>query len=474
MNNFRFLYLCSSAFICGSLLTAALSAPPKVQFSKQVLPLLNSECLACHRGSAAPGGFSIESAERLLAGGRHGKAVVAGKSADSSLVKYLTGELKPQMPPGKPLPLDTVALIRRWIDEGAKIDSMVAPVEKGGIMRDAMPMKGGPLPAVGSGAAPHGALLPSAVSQSAPVTAVAFSPDGKWLAAGGYRAVRLLDPATGEVKQKLDGPADQVLALAWSEDGKRLAAAGGVGGTNGEVCLWDAAAWGKPKVLKDHADTIVALAWRPGTAEFATASPDKTARIWDADSGKVVRVLKDHVDAVFGVAYSPDGKWLATGSADRTAKLYQTSDRARVASYINPDPVSSIAFSAKSDLLAVSCEKQVRVWPVKVGGAENPLRGHGEGEPITAVTFSKDGSRFAWGATNRRVRIWNGEVSNHQREMGDCPDWIYSVTLSPDGKLVAAGGADGKLYCWNADDGKLQRAVPLGAGAVVASGEVKK
>src|SRR5687768_12727887 len=81
---------------------AAPAAPPKVVFSRQVLPVLNRECAGCHKGPAAPGGYSLESAERLFAGGRHGTAVVPGKSADSTIVRYLTGELKPQMPPGKP------------------------------------------------------------------------------------------------------------------------------------------------------------------------------------------------------------------------------------------------------------------------------------------------------------------------------------------------------------------------------------
>jgi cytochrome c/WD40 domain-containing protein/anaphase-promoting complex subunit 4 len=475
-------YLRPFAFICGyTLLLAApaAAAPAKVQFSKQILPLLNQECMSCHKGSAAGGGYSLESAQKLFAGGRHGKAVVPGKSAQSTLVKYLTGELKPQMPPGKPLPLDVVALVRRWIDEGAKIDSMVAPGQPAGMMRGAMPMKGASaLPTRGPDRT--GDLLPAPVSQSAPVTALAYSPDGKLLAAGGYKAVRLLDPATGAILHTLSGPSDQVLSVAWTADGKRLAAAGGISGAFGEVCIWEAPAsgeWPRPKVLKDHGDTIYGIAWRPGAAEFATASLDKTVRIWDMASGKPNRTLKDHVDAVYSVAYSPDGKWMATGSADRTVKLYQVENGAKVSSFNHPDPVTGVAFSSKSDLVVACAEKQVRVWPVKAGTVENPLRGHGEGEAINAIAFSADGSTFAWGASNRKVRVWNGEVSGQKREMNDATDWVYSVAVSPDGKQVAAGAGDGKVYFWNAGDGKLERTVPLGAGAAAVAAnmaEVKK
>lgn len=457
------------------------AAPAKVQFSRQVLPVLTAECRGCHMGSAAPGGYTMESAEKLAAGGRHGAAVVPGKSASSTLVKYLTGEIKPQMPPGKPLPLDKVALIRRWIDEGAKIDSMTlaAPSGGGGILRGAMPVKADAQPAARPLGAPHsGSLLPAPVSQSAPVTAVAYSPDGKLLAAGGYRAVRLLDPATGSVLHILKGPVDQVLSLCWSPDGKWLAAAGGLPGVYGEVCVWQssgtAGPWGAARTLKDHTDAISSIAWRPGAAEFATASLDKTVRIWDAEKGVGVRTLKDHVDAVFGVAYSPDGKWMATASGDRTVKLYQADTRAKVSSLGHGDAVLAVAFSGKSDLLVTACaDKQVRVWPVKAGTVENPTRGHGEGEAVDALAFSADGSTFAWGAINRKVRIWNGEVSGQKRELNEAPDWVYAVALSPDGKRVAAGVGDGRVYFWNTDDGKLERSVALGAGAsAVAAGTV--
>ncbi len=445
-------------------LTAAGAAPPKVQFSRQVLPLLNRECASCHRGSAAPGGYSLESAERLLAGGRHGRAVVPGKSAEGTLVRYLTGELKPQMPPGKPLPLDTIAVLRRWIDEGAVLDSFSAPAE---IRRSGGAMPGRAAPqAAGRSASP---FLPASVSQSAPVTALAWSPDGALLAAGGYRAGRLLDPATGAVLRTLDGPADQVLSLAWSADGKQLAAGGGVSGASGEVVVWQAAAagaeWSRPRILKEHGDAVYAVAWRPGAAELASASLDRTARIWDTAAGTVKRVLKDHVDAVMGAAYSADGQWLATGSADRTVKLYRTDTGARVNSFSNPEGVTGVAFGPKSDVLVAACSRELRVWPVRTGSVENPLRGHGEGELINAVAYSADGSTFVFGAANRQVRLWNAEVSQQRRSMGDAPDWIYAVALSPDGKRVAAGAGDGKVYFWTAQDGKLERSVPLGPAA---------
>jgi len=441
----------AAALAAGVALCAAGAGagPARVTFSRDVLPLLQRECLSCHRGSAAPGGYSLESGERLLAGGRKGRAVVPGKPREGTLLRYLTGELKPQMPPGKPLPLDQVAVLRRWIEEGARIDAMTAPAERMGAQRPPPP---------GAPGAPG--ATPAPARPGAPVTAVAFSPDGKLLALGGYRAVTLADPQTGAVIQRLGGPADQVLALGWASDGKRLAAAGGVAAVGGEVCLWDVPAagpWPPPRVVRAHEDAISALAWRPGTAEFATAAPDRVVRLWDAGTGAPFQSLTDHVDGVLAVAFSPDGKWLATGSLDRTVKLYDAASRTRVNSFANPEGVTAVAFSARSDLVVACADRQARVWPVRDGGIENPLRGHGEGDTLTSAAFSADGAWFAWGAANRRVRLWNGDVSGQRRELTDAADWVFSVALSPNGALVAAGAADGRAYLWSTADGKLLR-----------------
>jgi dipeptidyl aminopeptidase/acylaminoacyl peptidase len=441
----------------------AAAAPQRVQFSRQVLPLLKKECAACHTGAASPGGYSMETAGRLLAGGRHGAAVVPGKSAQSTMVRYLTGELKPQMPPGRPLSMDTIALLRRWIDEGAKVDSMIVTAPRSS--------------SSGSATASPAALRPTPRAIApAPVTALAFAPDGKLLAAGGYQAVRLLDPATGTVVRTLPGPSDQVLALAWSPDGKWLAAAGGTPGEYGQVCLWNTGTWAKPRVLKRHADTIYSIAWRPGAPEFATASLDKTVAIWNAASVIPLRTLKDHADAVFAVAYSPDGKWLATGSADRSVKLYKAGAAGRpTASLSHGDGVTALVFGPKNDLLVSACQdRKVRVWPVKEGGIENPLRDHGEGEPVNALTFSADGGTFVWGAANHKVRLWNEDVSSQKRELSDPTDWVYAVAANPDGKLIAAGAGDGKLYLWSEPDGKLIHAKLLSpAPTAVAAGGSK-
>ena len=416
-------------------------ATPPVVFSKQVLPMLRSQCFSCHSGANPASGYSLETRDRLIAGGRHGAAVQVGNGGQSSLVLYMTGELKPKMPPNGAIDLEKTAVIRRWIDEGAKVDAMLSAVPNSGI----------------KAAAPLLKANANAQHLPAPVTALAYAPDGKYLAAGGYRCVRLLDPVAGKVVQTIVGPADQVQALAWSSDGKLLAAGGGIPGKAGEIVLFDTTTWKPIRSLAAHTEVVYAVAFRPNTHELATGSLDKTARIWNADTGQTTHLIKDHAEAVFGVAYSPDGKLLATASGDRSAKLFQTTDYKRVASLTaHQDGVTHVAFNQNGTLLATtSADRQIRIWKVEIGKMENPLRQQGEGDVINTCIFSPDGSLLVYGASNSRVRVFNGDGSSQKQELKDPEDWVYSVAVGADNQTVAAGTQDGRVLLWDAKKGKL-------------------
>jgi len=266
------------------------------------------------------------------------------------------------------------------------------------------------------------------------------------------------------------GPADQVQALAWSSDGKYLAAAGGVPGKSGEILLVETQTWKPIRALTGHTEVVDEVAWKPGSMELASGSLDKTVRIWDASSGNSLRTLKDHADPVFCVTYSPDGKLLATCSGDRTCKLFDTASWKRTDTLsAHQDAVMHVAFNKDGSLLAtVGADKQMKMWKVTPGKIENPLRNQGEGETINSCAFSPDGSLFVWGASNSVVKLFNGDGSSQRRELKDARDWVYCVAVRNDNDTIAAGTQEGKVYLWSAKDGKLKLAVMLlPAGAKV-------
>ena len=102
-------------------LMTAQNSPPAVDYDRQVHPIFATKCLACHSQEKRSGGLALSTYDDVLNGGRSGGTVKPGKSADSLLMMRVTGETQPRMPlVGTPLTDSEIAVIRAWIDQGAR------------------------------------------------------------------------------------------------------------------------------------------------------------------------------------------------------------------------------------------------------------------------------------------------------------------------------------------------------------------
>src|SRR4029453_6253134 len=105
------------------------AAAHPIDFARDVKPILQVSCVRCHARGRVRGGFSIETRERLLAGGDSGDAVVPGDSAHSRLIALVAG-LEPDvvvMPQkGSRLSRDQIGVLRAWIDQGANWNPTVS------------------------------------------------------------------------------------------------------------------------------------------------------------------------------------------------------------------------------------------------------------------------------------------------------------------------------------------------------------
>ncbi len=90
-------------------------------FSRDVMPIFESNCLRCHNSAEEKGGLLLESYEDLMRGGDDGVPVVAGNADDSPIIRQLEGHAKPKMPPKADLRPEDIATLRAWIAAGAKV-----------------------------------------------------------------------------------------------------------------------------------------------------------------------------------------------------------------------------------------------------------------------------------------------------------------------------------------------------------------
>jgi WD40 repeat protein len=105
--------------------------------------------------------------------------------------------------------------------------------------------------------------------------------------------------------------------VAFSPDGKRLAAAG----LQGIVKIWDVASGKEVFTLTSHTGPVFSVIFSPDGKYIATSSGDKTARLWDAISGEEILLVRAP-DELTSVSMSPDNSQLAVASRDGTARIY--------------------------------------------------------------------------------------------------------------------------------------------------------
>jgi WD40 repeat protein len=251
-------------------------------------------------------------------------------------------------------------------------------------------------------------LLQRGQTGSAP--SLAFAPDRRALAIGVLGpSVRILDPASGNDLEPLrpDG-VNNARLVAFSRDGRRMAA----GGFGSIVTVWD---WDRRRRLgavHGHRGGITALAFSPDGATLATGDPTGVVQLTDIATGKPRARLAAHSPGhgVTTLAYSHDGTLVATASyLEPAVRLWGAVDgvsRGRLPA--SRHGVRALAFSPVDALLALAREDGTAVlWGIPEGRALGTVRANYRG--LQAIAFSADGRALATGGTDGRVRVWDLE-----------------------------------------------------------------
>jgi hypothetical protein len=431
---------------------------------KDVRPILRRHCTSCHSARHlkeidVSGGLALDSYEAMLKTPAK-TTVQVGKSADSLLVHLLlsTDENKRMPLGGSPLSVEKIALIRRWIDSGAREGEKENTAE---VVSDAKPSPVRKLPVIlrtntdlpeKAGARGAKLELTMKIGPLAPVVAAAFSPDGKLLATGSYGRVTVWDLEQVRPVKVLTNVLGAVNDVRFSPKGDMLAVAGGQPSAKGDLRLYRVADWTLLAVLRGHEDVVFSVAFDPTGTRLASASFDKTVRLWDLGTYKAARVFDGHSDFVYAVAFGPDGKWIASASKDRSVRLVdvETGKGLFTLGGMEQDVLAVAVSPDGKSVVSSGFESGIRWWDARTGERKKTQPGHGVA--VHELAFSKDGKELVSAGADGTVRLWNADGS--PRKTLAVGSMVYAVAVNQDGSRVASGSFDGLVRVWDARSGK--------------------
>lgn len=431
---------------------AAVKHDGPVNFEKEILPLLKKNCTACHNKAKPESDLNLENPAAILKGGSSGPAAVAGKGADSLLVARAAANDDEAMPPkdnkvgASHFTSNELGLLKLWIDQGAT--GTVTTTET--IVWQPLPAGVNPIYAVvltpdGQFAAcsranqifvyhvPSGrmvgrltdpALLKGGVYTKPGVAdldlvqSLAMSPDGKLLASGGFRTIKLWQrpqnvnaPAFGGAKL----PGKPTVSIA-SPDGKQLALVIG-----NDVQLADVAANKLGAKLSGHKSPVAAAAFSADGKQVATVSADKTLRIWNAADGKALGTIELPAEGT-AVAITADGLAIAVGANDGKLRTYDL-------------PKEALAKDAET--------KPKQEWA-------------SSGKKVTAIAaVPNQPTQIVVGDEQGNVTLWSvTDVKKSVKAMQKTGGEVRALAVRADGTRIAAVDVGNALRLWNPADGK--------------------
>ena len=248
----------------------------------------------------------------------------------------------------------------------------------------------------------------------------------------------------------LSGDSGDVYAVALSPGGKLLAA----GGADNYVRLWDTSAEGKQAVLRGPGEPVYALAFSPNGGVLAVGMANGTIWLWNPRLHSVLRVLTGDTGIITDLAFSPDGTLLASAATDGQVRLWNPATGSSEKLATQGKAMRAVAFSPHGGTLAAAGDDDtVTLW--NVADPAHPLGAGkltGAKTHIENLAYSPDGTMIAAEESNSDVMVWNPGRGTRTR-IKDASHGAHGLAFSHDGTFLLVAGSSTELHMYDPASG---------------------
>ena len=272
--------------------------------------------------------------------------------------------------------------------------------------------------------------------------AIAFSPDGKWLAYGGADNKLHLQPADFSAPERLvathGGP---IRTILFRPDNAQVLS----GGADNVIKVADVASGAEVRTLAGHQAPVTSLSISADGKTLASGSEDKTVKLWNVEAGTPTANFAEATAPVLSVAITPDASTVIAGAADNQLRVY----RGGILRATVPSPApSGVAFTTDYQHFLVGAGDNNLHF---VSEREPRLIGQ-HGGPIRAVEVTKDGKTVISAADDTLVRTWDLATGKGMQGFAHTSP-VTRLALHPNGTNVVTGENGGKVRVWEIANG---------------------
>ena len=416
---------------------ASIDQKDPVSYAKDIAPIFKKSCIACHNATKAKAKLNLENVSLMMKGSDNGEVIIPGNADESLIFLQASHQEEDFMPPPKNksnapnLSPEELALLKLWINQGAKDDDTFAAEKKVNF-----------------------ATMSDRVKA---IYSVAVSPDNQYVAAGRGNRIFMYHTPTGKslgeiVDPDLKGKSahiDIVGSLVFNGEG--LLASGGFR----NIKLWERA---DSELVYDaeQADNVPLVAGVSSDGKlFCVGDEIGSVKVYISEQKKVT-TFKDHVTAITGVGVGFDGKIIST-SIDGIVSARKSSEEAQIATVKLSSPINAMVVIDGGKQVACGCDDGIiRILSIEMALEQvHELKGH-TAKVISLCSFGEDWKNLISGSDDSTLRIWQVEEGKaNQLKQINNEQVPEAVAVSNDGKRCATVSGNSKIRIWNIDDGKL-------------------